>query len=348
MGSDLRTIAELCGVSVSTVSRGLAGSSRVSASTRERIAKVAAELNYRPNAAARGLRNGRSKLIGVVIPNLVSVTFVELFSHVQAGFRAHGYETVLSVTNADPEQELAAFETLSGHQVEGIISIGSYPLSTKYLRGTGLPAVHLFTAPDDPAGDCVTINAFESTRDALRHFIAAGHTRIGCVDGEDAATLGGYKFALGEAGIDFDPTLAYFGSYSTETGTKGVDHLLALNDPPTAIFFGCYENWLSGIPRLLEHHITIPDDMSVVCRDDTPMLRWWRPGITVVDIEVARIAELAVGRLVDAISTAEREPDKVRNGRYQVSSRLIVRGSVVAPSYRRGRPKAKVSTARAR
>jgi LacI family transcriptional regulator len=328
---DLRAVAELTGVSISTVSRALNGSSRVSATTRGKVARAAESLNYRPNVAARGLRTRQSKLVGVVLPNLVSVTFVDLFSHLQAGFRAHGYEIVLSVTNADQQQELAAFDTLRGHQVDGIIAVGSYPLSTKYLRESAVPSVHLFTAPQEPAGDCVTINAFESTRDAVTHCIEAGHRRIGCIDGYDEETRGGYKFALSQAGIPFDESLIYMDAYDTTTGTTGIDQLLGLADPPTAVFFGSYETWLSGIPRILDHELRIPEDISVVCRDDAPMLRWWRPAITVVDIEVPRVAELAVGRLVESMANGPVAPGSSRGGRYQVSSRLIERESVVKP-----------------
>ncbi|WP_197382961.1 LacI family DNA-binding transcriptional regulator [Mycolicibacterium mengxianglii] len=334
MAVDLRAVAELSGVSVSTVSRALRGSPRVNSRTRAKVLRAAESLNYRPNAAARGLRTRQSQLVGVVIPNLVSVTFVNLFSHLQAGFRAHGYETVLSVTNGEPEQELAAFATLLGHQIDGVIAIGSYSVSTDFLRESRLPAVHLFNAPDQPAGDCVTINEFESTQDAIGHLISHGHRRIGCIDGSSEPTVAGYEYAVRKHDLPMDPQLLHLGKYDTETGTEGVDKLVALDDPPTAIFFGCYENWLSGIPRLLEHGLTIPDQMSVVCRDDAEMLRWWRPSISAVDVQVPAIAKLAVDRLVDAMATDEGALTEQRHGKYQVATTLIKRHSVADPPRR--------------
>jgi LacI family transcriptional regulator len=326
---DLRAVAEASGVSISTVSRALSGSPRVSPKTRQRVMKIAESLGYLPNVVARGLRTRQSKLIGLVIPNLVSFTFVQLFSELQKGFRAHGYEIVLSVTNSDPEQELASFHTLRGHQIDGVVVVGSYTVGTEYLRSTGLPSVHLFRSPEEPAGDCISIDDHESTRRATSYLIAEGHRRIAFINGADHETFGGYRAALADAGIEFDDDLVHVGSYDTDTGIAGVDQVLALDDPPTAVFFGCYEVWLSGIPRLQELGRTIASDISIICRDDAPMLRWWRPSISVVDVEIGRIAELAITRLLHSIAS-QSEGAAPESGRYQVSAKLIQRDSVVA------------------
>lgn len=325
MAVDLRAVAELSGVSVSTVSRALRGSDRVSPSTRAKVARAAASLNYRPNAAARGLRTRQSSLIGVVMPNLVSVTFVNLCAHLQAGFRAQGYEIVLSVTNGDPEQETNAFDTLRGHQVDGIVSIGSYS-GTDYLREFMMPTVHLFNSPQNPAGDCITINEFASTREAIGYFIDLGHKRIGCINGASENTRDGYIYALREHNLEVDDSLIYIDKYDTETGRQGVEQLFTQKNPPTAVFFGCYENWLSGIPELFERGLSIPDDVSIICRDDADMLRWWRPAITAVDIDVSAMARLAVARLADAVTSGDNDLS-IHPGRYEVATRLILRDS---------------------
>src|ERR1700712_447876 len=112
MAKDLREVARLSGVSISTASRALAGSTLVSAATRSRVEQVATEMEYRPNASARALRTSRSQLVGLVITNLVNNSFRVIAEIVQQRLSEAGHHLVLSITDGDPLQEREALHTL--------------------------------------------------------------------------------------------------------------------------------------------------------------------------------------------------------------------------------------------
>ena len=333
MAVNLQQVAEMSGVSVSTASRALSGSLRVSASTREVVQRAARQLGYRPNATARSLRTRRSGLVGLVMPNLFNASFVAIAQTLQRVFEENGYQLVLSTSWGDEQTERRSVEALRDHQIDGVILTGSFPAGVAVLRESGIPTVHVAHEPADELGDCVLGANLEGARDAVTHLAQLGHRSVGIIGPPRSAIgderLGGYRIALEQHGICFDPALVFCGPYAPETGCEGVDCLLDAEPHPTALFIAQHEAALGALPRLQSRGIKVPEQLSVICYEDSPMLRWWCPAVTAVDQNAQRVGELAADLLLARIWS--RHEMGTEPHRFRVGARLISRESCAVP-----------------
>jgi LacI family transcriptional regulator len=330
---DLRQVAEASGVSLSTASRALSGSGRVSDATRARVQRVAEELGYRPNALARGLRTNHSRLVGLVVTNLVNASFHVIAEVVHNRLKAAGYHMVLCVTGGDVDEERAYVETLRDHNVDGIIVVGSDATAVERLRHTAIPVVHLARQPRRPAGDCVLGADLEGAREATRYLLGLSHRRIALIAGPATVTSGherlaGYRLALEEAGVGYREDLVFQGPLAPASGVEAVKRLLALptRRRPTAALVTNHESVFGLLPALRERKLRIPDDLSVLCYEDADLLRWWDPAITVMDNNAARMGDLAVNILLDRIA-GKADSDSGRWTEFRVGAQLVIRQS---------------------
>jgi LacI family transcriptional regulator len=332
MTVDLRLVAASAGVSVSTASRALSGSPRVSDDTRQRIRATADALGYRPNATARALRTSQSQLVGLVVTNLVNASFHVIAEVVQRRLSEQGYQLVLSITGGDAGDERSALRTLVDHNATGVILVSSDSEATHELKRLGLPVVHLARRPDDPAGDCVLGDDMTGARLATKYLLGLRHRRIAVIAGPQNVTSGrerllGYRLEMAEAGMPVREEWIRSGPFRAETGSDGVDSLMALPARlrPTALLIANHEASFGALPALREHGISIPDDLSVVCYEDAQLTRWWHPAVTVIDNNAAEMGELAARLLLERITGSRSAEDQ--HHEYRVGTRLIERGS---------------------
>lgn len=335
----LRAVAEHSGVALATASRALSGSDRVSEATRERVRRSARALNYRPNAHAQALRTARSDLVGLVVTNLVNASFREIASVVQQRLAERGLAMVLAVTDGDPEAERRALRTLIDHSATGVIVVGADTVATGDLHRSGLPAVHLARRPQSPAGDCVLGDDLTGARVATDQLLRLGHRRIAVLAGPAGTTSGseraaGFALAMEAAGVAVEPELVITGPFTADTGRDGLARLweLPAERRPTAVLVANHEASFGLLPALAERSIAVPEDLSVICFQDSEVLRWWRPAITVVDNQSARMGELAATLLLARIEAAARGVAIPLPTDYRVGTELIVRGSCAPPS----------------
>jgi LacI family transcriptional regulator len=333
VGVDLREVAAASGVSLSTASRALSGSGRVSVATRERVRRVAENLGYRPNALARGLRTNHSKLVGLVMTNLVNASLHVIAEIVHDRLKAAGYHMVLCITGDDADEERAYVETLHDHNIDGVIVVGADDEAVRRLRKTGIPAVHLARQPRHPAGDCVLGADIEGSREATRYLLGLSHQRIAVVAGPPTVTSGherlaGYRLAMDEAGLGYREELVFQGPLEPAWGAEAVGRMLALpaGRGPTALLVTNHEAVFGLLPALREHRVRVPAELSVLCYEDADLLRWWDPPITVMDNNAARMGDLAVNILLDHI--AARPGTQARpSTEYRVGAQLVIRES---------------------
>ncbi len=333
MGNDLREVALQGGVSISTASRALAGSNLVSAATRTRIEAVAARIGYRPNASARALRTGGSRLVGLVITNLVNNSFRVIAEILQQQLAEAGYQMVLCITGGDPAQERAALHTLMELGASGVVAVGSDSKAFAEVRVHGIPVVHLGRRPGKLVGDCVLGDERGGAAAATAALIGQGHRRIGVVCGPHQVTSGrerleGYQRALAAADYPTPAELVVAGPFTAGTGRDAVDRWISLPRArrPTAVLVANHESAYGVLPRLRELSISIPNEMSVVCYEDAPIMQWWWPAMTVVDNQPAEMAEL-VARLVMQRVTHPGTPAP-KPAIHRIPTRLVERGSV--------------------
>ncbi len=328
----LRQVAQRSGVSVSTASRALNGSSRVSRQTRAKVAAAAAALGYRPNASARALRTARTQFIGMVITNLVNTSFHTIAEVVQRELAQRGYQLMLSVTGGDPVQERSALRTLVEHNAAGVIVVGSDSAATDELRELGTPTVHLARRPRDPAGDCVLGDEITGGRSATEYLLEAGHQRIAIIAGPPDVMSGhermqGYWLAMQAAGVPVSEELTLAVALSPQAGSSAVAALLGLpaRRRPTALIIANHEAAYGVLPALREHAVAVPADLSVLCYEDSQLARWWHPAITVVDNNARQMGELAARLLLQRLEAADGDREERREIR--VGTRLVERDS---------------------
>ncbi len=328
----LRDVARAAQVSVSTASRALAGGGLTSRSTEERLQRLAQQLGYRPNTLARGLKTRSSGLVGLVVHNLTNASFRVLAETVQRRLQAEGLQMLLCITADDPAQELATITTLSGQCAEGLIicPTGANGAQLAALDRSGIPVTCVVRR--DETADLETVLAAdpEGAYTGTRHLLELGHRRIGLIVGRQDTTSGrerlsGYRRALEEAGLAFEPSLVHAGPYLPETGVAGCRMLLDRADPPTALFVANHESALGVLRGLAERDILVPDQLSLLCYEDMPGFEWQRPAISVVDSGAAALADLAADRMLQRLRGSPGPDDDHRE--YRVGARLIQRQS---------------------
>jgi LacI family transcriptional regulator len=340
LAADLRQVARLSGVSVSTASRALNGSARVSGDTVVKVRAAAAELGYRPNASARALRTARSQFVGLVVTNLVNTSFHTIAEVVQRELAARGYQLLLSVTGGDPVQERSALHNLADHSAAGVIVVGSDSEATDELRERGTPVVHLARRPRCPAGDCVLGDDITGGRTATEYLLARGHQRIAIIAGppdvdSGAERMQGYWLAMQAAGLPISDALARPTPLCRESGAEAIAALMALpaDERPTALIVTNHEASYGALPALRERSVAIPDDLSVICYEDSQLARWWYPAITVIDNNARQMGELAARLLLQRLdATVGSAGEWGEFGEFRVGIRLIERGSCRALS----------------
>ncbi|GHE47843.1 LacI family transcriptional regulator [Streptosporangium violaceochromogenes] len=334
MTATLRDVAAAAGVSVSTASRALTGSSEISESTRRRVSRAAQSMGYRRNLAAVSLRTRRSGLVGLVLNNLANHTFHTVVEAVQQRLVASGYQALLCITNADPAVEADYLRLLRDHQVDSVLIVGTGRNleGVNELRRAGITVVDLIREMEGSKGPAVLAADREGAVTATRHLLGQGHRRIAFMGGPPASDSGRDRFAgfaqtLAEAGLAPDPELVRRGPFEVSFGAQAMSELLEIRPAPTALMLSNHEAVYGALPVLARAGLEIPADLSVVAFEDMPLLEWWSPPITAVDTGAHELGRLAVDLLLQPVNGQE-----VRPKRYTVGAELVVRASTAPPS----------------
>ncbi|KAB8157885.1 LacI family DNA-binding transcriptional regulator [Streptomyces sp. 3MP-14] len=240
----LRDVAQRAGVSAMTVTRVLREDSRVSAATRERVLASVAELGYRPNTVARSLRLGRgSGLVGLVVTNLANPFYSRLALGVDSVVGPHGLKTVIGNTRQSVEHERDLVADLVGRRVDGIVVVpaGGDQRHLAQAAAQGVPVVCASRPPVGFPADHVLVDDHGGARDATERLLALGHRRIGFL-GPPASVhtsverLRGYRETLAAAGVAADERYVRQGPVDVAAAEAAAGELLALAEPPTALF----------------------------------------------------------------------------------------------------------------
>ena len=297
MQRTIKDVARHTGLSPSTVSRVLNRSGYVSPNTLRRVEEAVAELGYRPNWLARGLKGKPSHLIGLIIPDISNTFYTAVSQALVEALRAKDYEAVLCVNNEDPCIDLHYLQILQQKRVDGILyahpARGNNSAFVRELVAGGLPIVELNRQREADLLDSALADNRQGAYMMTRYLLRLGHRRIGLILGESDLTTGGnrlegYRNALSETKLAGDPALVRMGSFSRAHGESATRALLDLPQPPTVIFAGSNRILMGCLAVLAERNLTVPDDLSVVAFDNSEWLSIWRPPITAVDVAVER------------------------------------------------------------
>ncbi|MES2461154.1 MAG: LacI family DNA-binding transcriptional regulator [Armatimonadota bacterium] len=363
----LNDVAREAGVSAMTVSvvvNGTGSNTRVSEDTRRRIHAAATRLCYRPNAYARGLSRRRMDTIGVVAVvdgNEVNLYFLEILNGVLEAAAERGQNTIVfSVKGWQPEH-LNVTQFCDG-RADGMIFIAPNltPEFAEALQQRHLPFVTIHHGSELPNTVNFDVENERGAYTMVRHLIDQGHRRIlylsGDADGYDVRQrLAGYRRAVEEAGLPFDESLVFPGSYSSNSGRQRMTQILAQNlfGPfPTAIFCGNDATALGVMEVLTENGIRVPEDVSLAGFDDTLTAQIITPQLTTMRQPFRHMGRRSVEVLISQINASrgdspandfqrlEQEEGAPAGSAYPVQKtpdidvfevELIIRGSVGRP-----------------
>lgn len=311
MAVNLKQVAELSGVSVRTVSNVVNGFHYVAPETRQRVQRAIDALGYRPNAAARSLRTGRTGLLALVVPALDQPYFAELARAVVRHATAAGYTVVLDQTDADRDRELDLLSGQPGRTMfDGLILNPLTLTSADIPEHAARPIVLLGERAIASSADHVHIDNVAAARTATEHLISRGRRHVAVIGTQDIPSgqsarlrLQGAMLALAEAGLTAHPDLLRpSDTYTREAGYRAMQEVLDLGRPMDAVF--CFNDTMAiGAMRALrERSVRIPEDVAVVGFDDIEEGQYSAPTLTTVRPDKDAIARIAVERLVARIS----------------------------------------------
>lgn len=314
----IREVAESAGVSYATVSHVLNNTRVVSQETRERVLAAMAALNYRPNALARSLRQGKTNTLGLVLPDSANPFFAEISRTIEDEAFNKGYSVFLCNTELDTQRELFYVDVLSKKQVDGIIFVaaGDQADSLDFLIQRGMPVVMIDRNVPNVEVDAVLPDHQLGGFLATRHLLELGHTRIACIAGPSSITpsaerITGYRNALEQAGIPYDESLVVRGDYHAQSGMDITHSLLKMDSRPTAIFALNDLMALGALRAAAEAGCLVPKDIAVVGYDDLELSQFTNPPLTTIAQPKKEIGTQAVQLLVDRISQKSRPPSRL-------------------------------------
>ncbi len=338
----LKAIASRLGLSATTVSRSLSGQGaryRISPGTQDAVRRLAARLGFSPDPIARGLRLKKTGTIGLVIPDVSNPFFARIAHCVTVAAGEQGHSVLLADSQERTPLEIEAIATLLRRRVDGLI-VCPVGLSDAHLTAVGRGRVPLvlvdryFPRRTLPS---VTSDNAGGARAATRHLLAAGHRRIGVLQGLPGTStnrdrLAGHRAALSSRRVRHEPSLVAGETFLEESGYRAAKRLLRTRSRPTALFALGNLIALGALRAIRELRLDIPGQLSFVAFDDHPYADHLATPVTTVAQDADALGRIAADAL---FSMLQGQPAKI--GRHVVPTRLVCRSSVrpIRPSTER-------------
>ena len=284
----IRTVAEMAGVSKSTVSRVLNNQSNVRPETRQRVLAAIEKLDYRPSSAARILVTKKSRTIGVVVPDLADHLFALMVKGAEDLAREHDYNVVVYSTRWEVAVEWHYTRIMRQDQVDGILAIGGEAVPDAYLDflvKQGIPIVLVDRIHDHDSIITVNANNEDGAYYGVQYLLEKGHRRIACITGPPNRQVmvdrrKGFERAVTNYGVTECVNGIYRGDATICGGYEATQKLLEQSEHPTAIFYT--NDWMAvgGLRALQEAGLRVPEHVSVMGCDDLEVVAYLNPPLT--------------------------------------------------------------------
>ena len=331
----LRDVAALAGVSIKTVSRVVNGEPGVSADKLDAVQRAVAQLDYRPNHSASSLRRAdrRTSAVGAVLEDLANPYSAEVLRALEDAARERDVLVFAGSVDGDPERERELVRAFSSRRADALVLVPVTEQQGWLEREVevGTPVVFVDRRPIGFTADCVVTDDVEGASHAVRHLAARGHRRIAFLGdtrrlptARDRFT--GYLEAMSSLGLPVAPELVAHDLLTPDLTAAAADELLALADPPTALFTARNDITIAAVRSLQRHGLE--RRTALVGFDDFPLADLVRPGVTVMAQDPTAIGRHAA-ELVFARLGGDTSPPRTA----VVRTRLVQRGSgeVVLP-----------------
>jgi LacI family transcriptional regulator len=331
----IRDVARRAGVSTMTVSRVINGSGYASPETRKRVEQAVGELGYLPNAVARHLRSRRTNTIALVLSDITNPFFTTIARGVEDAAAVRGYAVMFANTDESESEEMQYLRILAQRQIDGVLLVpaGSSAGPFRLMRTQGIPVVVIDRRVTARHVDEVHCDSVSGAEQLVEHLIALGHRRIAIISGRHNIStavdrVAGYERALTRAGIEVDPDLIRYDSFSNKAGYDRTREFLSISPRPTAIFAANNFIAFGSLRALRECGLHVPDDMSLVTFDDLPDDWHDDPLLTVLAQPAYDVGRTAAELLLDRLEGKHGSKRQV----VLLPGELIIRRSSAPPA----------------
>ncbi len=319
-------IARRAEVSISTVSRVLSGTTKVTDAKRRAVLEAVTDLNYQPNVFARGLASGQSLTIGVLTQNFGSPFYDGIIQGVVRGLNRTDYFPIFADGQWRSDIELEAILAMMRRQIDGLIVIGGFLVPEELEKlARDIPLVIVARRLAGFEENCVCIDNVQASYVATQHLIELGHRRIahisGRLDHPDARDRQqGYIMAIEEAGIQPNPELIIEGNFRRQSGVLAIDMLLLRGVAFSAIFAANDQMAHGARLGLYRRGLRVPEDLSLVGFDDDSAAAFMIPPLTTVRQPAVELGHEASKIILARLKGETASPARLK-------SELIVRES---------------------
>lgn len=339
MAVTIKDIARQAGVAHTTVSRALRGSPLISTEVSERIKRIAEEMSYHPSAAARSLKTKRTQVLGVIVSNIADPFFSEILQGIDDTAQRSGYSLFIASAQHHSEREQAIAKTMREHRVDGVI-LCSTPFSAgqgKQFLADDTPIVVINNQSAEDYHYSIFHDDLDGSRQITQHLIELGHRKIAYLGNSlsgrtNLDRLTGYTQEMASAGLPVPASYIHeVDSGMPESGTGGLQHFLALPEPPTAIF--CFNDLLAiGVLQGLHAAgICVPQRCSVAGFDNISFSAYTNPTLTTLDQPKRHIGAEAARLLLALIDPHIADDAKPTQKVQMLKGKLLVRESTAPP-----------------
>lgn len=316
MAATIKDIAKATGLGLATISSYLNGGN-VREKNREKIEQAIKELNFEVNEVARGLKTNRTKVIGIIIPELNNIFCAEIITEMEDVLRAHGYATMICDCRTDADREEEAVDFLFHRRVDGLIVIPSGERGTylqKFIQADK-PVVLIDRKMKNINCDCVLVDNSGAAKDAVSRLIEAGHRQVGIIAGPEKVYTAverfrGYILAMQEHQIPVSDGLVARGDYTIQGGTQAMQKLVKNNPDMTAVFVSNYEMTVGVMIELNELGVKVPEELSVIGFDNREFARASIPKLSIVAQPTEEIGRCAAEIMLERLDDRQMESEQ--------------------------------------
>jgi DNA-binding LacI/PurR family transcriptional regulator len=298
-------VARVAGVSTATVSRVLNRHPSVRDETRQRVEAAMQSLNYRVTIAARSLRTSQTRMVLALVPDFANPYYAEIVRGLGACAREHDYELLLCDTAFSEARERAVAQMLTRRMYDGVVCMDPYTTQRMVSEEVrALPWVACSEFVPDEQIPHVSIDHRVAAKDAVLYLLAKGHRRIALINSDERYLYAqqrrdGYRDALREAGLQEQPQyIQIVGGIDHPLGELAARRLLALEQPPSAVFAVSDTLAVGAIKATLAAGLQVPGDLAVVGFDDVPLASIFEPSLTTVAQPRRELGEQAMRLLL--------------------------------------------------
>lgn len=315
MANGLKEIAEELNLSISTVSRAINNTGRVSEKTRLMVMDAVKKYDYAPNRIAQSLRRKKTNIVGLIVPDIGDY-FSEVIKGTESELSAYNYSMILADSHENSIKEANYIKLMYESQVDGLIlaTVSDDFRWTRTYQSSNIPVIFFDNEPDNLKCNKVVLNNIKATEIAVDHLVSLGHRNIALICGNTKESTAkfrrdGFIEAMEKHHLEIDYDLIKEGLYYFDAGYSSMEDLILHRDehPFTAVIVSTYRMSCSAIHAIKDYGLSYPKDFSFIGFDMEDSDRLFSPSITSVLQPGEQIGKLMVRKLIRAIEQADVE-----------------------------------------